>query len=163
MSTELLTRAKEKLHRNELLFKDPTPGNHFYEHFEFLDKPSAHHDKIDKYDPTENAGHKTKGRRLPPITEHIVPFVGEREVKFVGPCAEKALAALKSWNEAFGPKSPEDWQHMTGSHRKLCSCIPQLTIEPVDGVPTLKLWKDTWNDYILALYQMGVGLSGLPL
>lgn len=160
MSTALLERAKTKLLDNKRLRN--TPGQEWHDDFMHCDKPASRHLKLDPYDPTENAGHPKLGRKIPPIDEHVIHFTGKRTVTFVGECATRTLAALNSWLEKYGPKEPSQWAELDGTSRKLCAEIPGLKIVDVDGVPSLILHKDTWNDFVLAIYQEGVGLCGLP-
>ncbi len=160
MSKKLLEQATTKLHENSQLRKQV--GSIYHDDYLFCDRPASPQSKLDPNDPSEHRGHPRLGRKLPAIDECIVPFIGERTVKFVGPCAKKAFDTLQDWHAKYAPKKIQEWSDMNGSERKIASLIPGLKIEQVDGVDTLKLWKDTWNDWILVLYQKGVGLTGLP-
>lgn len=160
MSKILLEKANAKLHENKL--KRNTIGSGYHDDDLFCDKPCAPQHVPDSHDPTETAGHKRLGRRLPAIDQCIVPFHGKRTVKFVGPCAEKALAALQSFATKYTPKSPIGWADMVPSTRKAVCEIGELKVIQSDGVPMLSIWRDTWNDILSALYYEGVGLTGLP-
>ena len=95
---------------------------------------------------------------LPRISQHLVSFFGEYDVVFAAADARQALAALQSWNAANAPKDPYQ-PGLSGTHRRLLRLIPRLSLRD----DLLRLRLDEWNDYLFALYEMGVGLSGAPL
>ncbi len=145
MSQELLQRANAIRARNKVLESVPGSGYH--------DNDKDHLGRV--------CAPQLRG--LPLISDHIVPFYGTREVHFVGPDAERAMAAFRTWYDRHKTTDAAVFSSYTGTDRKLLTVIPKLAVHEVDGLPRLTLWKDEWNDFLHALYSQGIGLSGAPL
>jgi hypothetical protein len=145
VSQELLQRADAIRARNKVL--ESVPGSGYHDN----DK-----DHLGRFCAPQRKG-------LPLISNHIVPFYGERDVQFVGFDAERAMAALETWYDKHKTTDAAVFASYTGTDRKLLTVIPKLAVREVDGLPRLILWKDEWNDFLHALYSQGIGLSGAPL
>lgn len=147
MSQELLKRADEIRAKNKVL--EGVKGSGFHDDDRNVARPEMF------------AAPQRNG--LPRIGDHLVPFFdydNMEQVIFVGPDAEKAMAALKTWYDR--PKG--DVVSLPGTDRKLMlKVIPRLKLETVDGLPRLTIWLCDWNDVLQALYAEGIGLSGAPL
>jgi hypothetical protein len=145
VSQDLLKRAEAIKARNKVL--ESVPGSGYHDN----DK-----DHLGRFCAPQRNG-------LPRISEHIVPFYGERDVHFVGPDAERAITALQTWYDARKTTDAAVFSSYTGTDRKLLVIIPKVAVREVDGLPRLTFWKDEWNDFLHALYSQGIGLSGAPL
>ncbi len=95
---------------------------------------------------------------LPRISQHVVPFYGEREIFFAGDHAERVIVALQAWRA----QQNRDVEQ-TGTERKLCRMIVRLQLDHFDGMASLKVWRDEWNDYLWCFEQIGIGLTGAQL
>jgi hypothetical protein len=145
VSQELLRRANAIRDRNRVL--ESVPGSGYHDN----DK-----DHLGRFCAPQRRG-------LPRISDHIVPFYGERDVHFVGPDADRAMAALQKWLESHKTTDAAVFSSYTGTDRKLLTFISNITVSNVDGFPRLVIWKDAWNDLLHALHSHGIGLSGAPL
>jgi hypothetical protein len=156
MSRELLIRAEAIKARNQVLESVPGSGYHDNDrdHRSLLRAPHRRH---------LPGGQRPGTEPLARISDHLVPFYSERSIEFAGPCAERAFAALQSWYEAHRTSDAAAFSSYTGTDRKLLIEIPKLAVKSVDGLPSLTIWRDTWNDVLHALYSQGIGLSGAPL
>lgn len=143
MYQELLKRAEELRSRNRL--QETVRG-------------SGYHDED-----RDHRGQYLAPQRngLPRVSEHLIAFYGEYDVLFLGGDAGDAFNRLQAW----ALKHKEDLYDVNcpGSYRKLLKIIPKQKLEERDGVPVLSLRLLEWNDFLLALYEMGLGISGLPL
>ncbi len=145
MSEELLRRANAIRARNKVL--ESVPGSGYHDN----DK-----DHLGRFCAPQRRG-------LPLTSDHLVPFYSEREVHFVGPDAERAMAALQTWYDAHKTTDAAVFSSYTGTDRKLLTVILKMAVREFDGLPRLILWKDEWNDFLHALLSQGIGLSGAPL
>lgn len=145
MSQELLQRADAIRARNKVL--ESVPGSGYHENDkDHLGRLCAPH-----------------RRGLQRISDHVVPFYGERDIHFVGSDAGRVLAALQAWYDGHKTTDAATFSSYTGTDRKLLTIIPKLAAREVGGLPRLTLWKDEWNDFLHALHSQGIGLSGAPM
>lgn len=97
----------------------------------------------------------------PRLSENLVNFYAEYDIIFVGPDAEKALAALYEWCDLNKNRDP--WElSQNGTEAKMVRMIPKLKLSKNDCVPVLSLRRELWNDFLYVLHKMKVGLTGTP-
>jgi hypothetical protein len=154
MSLQLEQRRQELITRHKIL--ESVPGSGFHDEDKFNGKWAA-----------PQSQHRSGGPRegsipLPRISEHAIAFYRERDVVFVGPDVPKVLGALNTWLEDHTPKNSVQIANLTGTDKKLLVEIPKLEPNVVDGIETLTVWRDIFNDVVEALYSRGIGLSGQP-
>ena len=153
---DLLARAAALIERNKVLQSVPGSGYHDTD-VDFHGKLVAPHMRH------LPGGQEPGAQSLPPISDHVIAFFGERSVVFVGPCAERVLAALRAYRDKYSAMLMDfvegrSGYQLKGTEYKLVREIPKLIIK--DG--ELTLWLDTWNDFLHALYEQDIGITGAP-
>jgi hypothetical protein len=145
----LAERAEAVRARNKIL--ESVPGSGFH------DNDRDAHNRLAAPHMQHLPGGMAEGQPpLPRISTNLVAFDDRRQFILAGEDAVKALAALQTYHERIAQIRIN---LLTGSQAKLREEIPCLEIE--DG--KLVLWRDTWNDYLHAFDEQGVGISCLPL
>lgn len=98
---------------------------------------------------------------LPALSEHLIFYHCDEDIRFVGPDATAAMGALQKWFNFNKDRKPFE---MTGTEQKLVySYIPKLRLQDVDGVATLVINRGWWNDILHVLYLERLGVCGAPL
>lgn len=145
-AADLLHRAEAVRAENAVLCRVPNSG--FHENDRYPARP-------DKFMAPQHYGY-------PPISQNLVPFYGDDDIRFVGPDAPAALATLQSWHAA---NCTRDVMELAahGTELKMVRYIPHLRLTDDGGVPVLILRRDRWNDYLYVLEKMKVGMSGQSL
>ncbi len=151
MSKELLQRANDLKARNKKLEETPRSGFHDGD----VDEANPH------VDPRLRRKLAPQHNGLPPISEHVVPIYDVRDVHFVGDDAKRVYDAIKAHAVKLSNRSAAT---LDGTQRKLLyELADKMKLTDVDDVSRLTLWLQDWNDYLVALYAEGVGLSGLDV
>jgi hypothetical protein len=153
MSKAFLDRRDKLIARHKVLESVKGSGYHDDDKFEGkLCAPQSIH---------LPGGPKVGQPPLPRISDHVVAFYADRTVAFVGADVVKVQDAFKSWLDRHAPTNPAQIADLTGTDKKLLVEIPKVAATENEGVATLVLWRDVFNDFVTALYAEGVGLSGL--
>ena len=147
--SSLAERAEQLRVRNRILESVPGSGYH--------DNDRDAHNRLAAPHMQHLPGGMAEGQRpLPRISARLVAFDDRRHFTLVGDDAVKAIAALHAYHARIATIRIAD---LKGTEIKLLEEIPQLAIED----DQLVLWRDTWNDYLHAFDEQGVGITCLPL
>ena len=145
----LAERAEQLRMRNRILESVPGSGYH--------DNDRDAHNRLAAPHMQHLPGGMAEGQRpLPRISARLVVFDSRRQFTLVGDDAVKALKALHTYHARIAAIRIAD---LKGTEIKLLEEIPQLAIQD----DRLVLWRDTWNDYLHAFDEEGVGVSCLPM
>jgi len=145
--TALLKRADETRTRNRVL--ETIPG-------------SGHHDNDRDWRGTPNS---PQARGLPRVSEHIIVFISPDEYVFVGIDAERADEALQKYHANLTAviTSADVLIDLPGTDRKLFKVLPKRRASKAGETSLLVIPATLWNDILVALYEMKIGVTGLDL
>lgn len=97
---------------------------------------------------------------LPAAADHVLHFHDDERHVFIDRDADRVLDALREYHRQLAAHVNDNAAaDLTGTQRNLYKLIPRLKVR--DGV--LELPAGRWNDYLEAIYQMGIGLTGVDL
>jgi hypothetical protein len=118
-----------------------------------------HDDDRDQLNPSRFLAPQKNG--MTKASESLVPFFDHRDdetVQFAGEDADKALSALKTWQDRY---AKSDVTTLPGTQRKLLlKIIPKLAVTKIEGEARLTIKLSEWNDVLFALQAEGISLSG---
>lgn len=144
MSKEWLKRIDEVRQRARIL--ESVPGSGFHDN----DRNSI---------TGEYCSPQRKGKCR--LSENPVAFHDERDVHFIGEDAERVAKAIEEYAKKIAALPMDS---LEGSQRQILARVKarRLRIHEVDGAPRLTLWMQEWNDWLYAIEECGIGITGLP-
>ena len=149
----LCERAAELRMRHKVL--ETVPGSGFH------DNDRDAHNRLAAPHRRHLVGGMSEGSKpLPRLSDHLICFDGDRELIFAGQDAVKAQTCLTQYLQELRGRNLLD---LSGSERRMLIEIPKMLFIESVKPPLLRLWHDTWNDYLFAFEAQGVGISCLPL
>lgn len=145
--TELATRREEVLANSKRLRQTKKTG------FHDADPGSPQSCECPEGD---QGNHLPTCKREVPIDEHLIAFKGRFETAFAGPCASKALAAIKEYaGEESAKLSTPYIDHE--ERRRIDTAVEYAAATMVGG--NLVVRNSQWNDVLAILHAKGLAVS----